>query len=194
MWVMLTAKIPTEVSPPKMSIFWAIPWPDSKISKEQELEFSGKKEGKIVYDSEIAKKDFYGEDPKKATIYDFWGKEPNFMGAMRIHYKNNDLRIFPHEFSELSLERMKYYVSEEQCYTLVDEEIALIPVAKIKQDPDQKQIYDSALLDGCNTNQATLVMLGIDVSEDEIEFPPLGWYRLDHQYAEVFCDEREMTE
>jgi len=27
MWIMLTAKLPTVVSPPKLSIHWSIPWP-----------------------------------------------------------------------------------------------------------------------------------------------------------------------
>ncbi len=35
MWIMLTTKLPTAVSPPKMSIFWSVVWPNKEFAQRQ---------------------------------------------------------------------------------------------------------------------------------------------------------------
>ena len=200
MWIMLTTKLHTEVSPPKMSLHWATPWPDDKYAKQQksiidDLQSRRGKRGLLGWNDDIGWGTVFGaDDPETARFYTEFGQDPNWIGAVKIHYKGTDIRVFPHEFSKLDAKRMKYYVAENAIFTLVESETATMPIAKLKLDPDQKQIYDSALLDGCSPQQATLVMLGIDISDEEVEFPPNGWYRLYPDYANIFCYESEMIE
>lgn len=41
MWIMLTTKLPTAISPPKMSIFWSVAWPGERgLAEKHELEMT----------------------------------------------------------------------------------------------------------------------------------------------------------
>ena len=39
MWIMLIKKLGTNPSPPKLSIFWSMPWPDDKYAIDQVLQW-----------------------------------------------------------------------------------------------------------------------------------------------------------
>lgn len=192
MWVMIIKKLPTQPSPPKMSIFWAVPWPDDKYAPEQKKELENQKDWE--WDEEgIDGRKAFGKDPETASFYTMFGKEPNWIGAVKIYYKRENIRVFPHEMSKLPLSRMKEYIDSGE-YEFVEEDTAQLSIPKMKLNPDTRGIFESALLDGCNTEQANMVLAGVNITEDEIDFPPQGWYRLSKNYAQIFCTEREMSE
>ena len=56
----------------------------------------------------------------------------------------------------------------------------------------KKEIYEQALVDGCNENQAMLVALGVDITIPDAEVIPIGWYKFRREYAQIFCYDWEM--
>lgn len=51
-----------------------------------------------------------------------------------------------------------------------------------------QEIFDQALIDGCDDSQALLVALGHDITETLTPFEPLGWYKLTLQEAiDAYC-------
>jgi len=192
MWIMLITKLPTEVSPPKMSIHWSTPWPDDHYAKDQMNQIKEKQARRPAsgYDYEYIV-EVIGDDPEKATFYNTFGQDPNWIGARRINYKGEDIRVFPHEFSGVKPNNLKQYV--EESHELIESSVAS-NTRKLKLNPDQQDIFSAALLDGCNEAQANLTLLGIEITEIEIDIPPIGWYRCRKEYAEFYCNEREMRE
>jgi hypothetical protein len=218
MWIMLIQKLPTEVSPPKLSILWSTPWPDGKNSvrqiknfikdrawqdfdgtfplDEDEEELSTKKLYQKV-EAYLATRSYgYERNGDYAPLY---GNEPNWVGARAILYKNQSLRVFPHEFSILSQENMAMYIGadggEAPSHELVASSVADAQLLEHVFQGDARDVYDAALVDGCVSAQATAMALGVDVSEVQAaSFPAIGWYRCRREYAEMYCHENEMAE
>lgn len=177
-WIMLIAKLPTRPSPPKMSIHWSTHWPFKRMADRQK---------------EKVKKNELGEGAGSVYV-DFltmFGREPVAKDARKIIYNDRELRVWPHEFTEITPENMRLYVEEshELVSGTVAEETLIKDMKGIK-----KEIYDAALLDGCTHYQAQLMALGVDVSDENFEFPPIGWYRIKREYGEYFCTDQELEE
>ena len=183
MWIMLTTKLPTAPSPPKMGIFWSVPWPHEKYAQGQRQRASDYPDERDV-----------GQSLSRDIVLDpMFGKEPNWARARKIRFSGEDLRIFPHEFSEITTAKLRVYI--EGCVVdLVAEGAAEERAVQAVLDGDQRLVYDAALVDGCIPQQAMLVALGQDVSEPDADFPPVGWYRVKTEYATVFCHDWEMAE
>ncbi len=227
MWIMLRTKLPTEVSPPKMSLFWSVlwpgPWDDSMLGKIDRSGF-----GIGAYDPEettdkrvkgrLTKRQLESfdyrplseEELKKEVFLDKngFGFVPNWARARKIHYKETDIRIFPHEFSDIDNEKMQFYLNEN-AFEIVPNSVAentLIYGSDgrtvedrpkfISEYPqsEQRLIYEAALIDGCTHAQALIVAFGGDPSDEVSTIPPIGWYKLKPEYASVFCYDWEMTE
>ena len=189
MWIMLIKKLPTVVSPPKMSIFWSTAWPYMPVGVSKAKERRRKSRA-----AEMIIENYENNESS-------WGVSPDAKNARRIYYKNENIRVWPHEFTEMTNEKMKMYILDEQCHDLVKSEyIEQSDENKVKQankailDEITKLIYDAALLDGCNENQAKMVALGMDVTLEDPEFPVIGWYRIKDEAGLYFCDERELEE
>ena len=190
MWIMLTKKLPTQVSPPMMSIFWSVPWPylPDCVAKAKARHRKSASTEKI-----ITNYDNHNGSP--------WGNEPDAKNARRIFYKSENIRVWPHEFSEMTPEKMKFYILDEQCHKLVKSDyVDIADDNKTKQASEEitdeitKLIYDAALLDGCNENQAKMVALGMDITIEDAEFPAIGWYRIKAGYGLHFCTKDELKE
>lgn len=217
MWIMLTTKLPTNPSPPKLSMFWSVPWPDDVNSKYQKricIECGQEVENPHEEDGSIYKNKRYTRmtigqcgceggsvfaTEQTRTLPDKFGLlEPNWIGARMIRYKGSDIRVFPHEFSVMKLENMRLYIlgsgHNSQSHELVKDEIVSSKMESLIMDTELKAVYDAALLDGCTEEQAYLTVSGQDITDEEVEFAPLGWYRCMRHYAELFCYENEMEE
>jgi len=223
MWVMLRTKLPTEVSPPKMSLFWSVPWPAPWDSLLNRIERTGKgiSNPENTTDKRVTTRltkreirNFYPPLSEEELEQDYFldsagfGLTPNWIRARKIHYKEMDVRIFPHEFSEISNEKMQYYLNEN-AYDLMPNSVAenmLIYGSDgkvVENKPsfisdypqsDQRLIYEAALIDGCTHAQALIVAFGGDPSDEVSIIPAVGWYKLKAEYASVFCHEWEMKE
>lgn len=157
MWIMLIKKLPTVVSPPKMSIHWSLPWPmDAKPQKEL-----------------------------------LWGMEPDYANARKIYYKNENIRVFPHEFTEIKTGKLMEYINQGG-FELIPGSAPEEELIKRSLKKGQRLIYDAALVDGCTPAQAMMVALGKDPTLEDPELPAIGWYRCVEQYARCFCYEDEM--
>ena len=133
---MITKKLPIHPSPSKLSIFFATAWPMPEYEKVQEIQS-------------------YDYDPEQDTQEDTFGMAPTWAGAMKISYKGNDIRVFPHEYSVVRPEVMREYVFGVEgegipSHTLVENNEASAMMLKIAKDTDLRTIYESALVDGCN--------------------------------------------
>ena len=216
-WIFLIDKLPTEVSPPAMSIHYAVPWPmknsfmDKAVSKRarslrQVLSHCEYVDIELLNETEdVDLWDFLEND--KVYEYVQWEcmrpdllepiKESDgflrpydyqrFRGAMQIKFAGENIRVFPEEFSDVSLPHMKEYL---EIYTFHPNDfwngLAVKPT-----DPDEKFIFEAALLDGCNEYQATNILNGGDA--DSIDnFPaPMGWYECPVKYGLMFGKSEE---
>lgn len=194
MWIMLIKKLPIRPSPAKLSIFWAVPWPDEHQVALQQKQYFDEALGKwsIGWGYE-----FDRAEPPQDYFFDDFGKEPNAANAVRIRYKGHDLRVWPHEYSILSPENMAEYVRES--HELVADEVSenrwLGKIIERDTESQQFNVYEAALLDGCTVAEATLTAMEMDITIPDPQFPPaIGWYRCKPHYAEIYCYEWEMIE
>jgi len=200
---MLKVKLPTNPSPPKMSIHWSMPWPNMEYH-ERLMKKSGMRQrvfGPII-DTDGHEIDFgddssYTKQRKKdfeeqESFFDglLVGNIPNWKNAVGIFYQNERIRVFPHEFSKILKDNFRIY--------LEDDTFELIPnVEAEKQFMDknlskgQRFIYDAAQVDGCNNYEAMMVAMG---RYPQDEPPPMGWYKLREEYANIFCYAEEQRE
>lgn len=200
MWVMMTTKLSTKPSPPKMSIHWAIPWPDRKHSERQFDMIFEAKVNYIMRDGKKRKRRARSphEDTslkysnKSKLYYGPLGNEAHWAGARKILYKDEYIRIFPHEFSILTVDNMHSYIKES--HDFVPGNAAERQIEIDLTDGDSSTIRDAALLDGCNEEQALLMALGLDVSDESKFPPPIGWYKIKPEYGATFCYEEELME
>lgn len=165
MWILLTKKLPTGPSPPKLSIFWSVAWPE-KLSKMRK--------------SEVRKldleEDFYFEE---------WAN------ARKIRYKSSEIRVFPHEFNPVETKFIEEMVNGG-AHVLVPESVAEETMIHKVLRKGQREIYEAALIDGCSEAQAMATALGQDVTLPDWKFPPIGWYKPNPEYARYFCYEGEL--
>ena len=178
MWILLTAKLPTKPSPPKLSIFWSLPWPNKVIVK-QEREWVGK--AKSVFSED----NWFIADAKRNA--DEWE------GARQIRYKSKELRVFPHEFNPTTTERMELYINEG-AHTLVPESPAEEAVIQKTLKKGEREIYEAAIIDGATEAQAVATALRQDITIPDWKFPPIGWYKPKPEMAAYFCYPWEMKE
>lgn len=190
MWIMLTKKIPTEPSPPRLAIFWSTPWPDDKYSVAQRKKIAAAKRGYVP--------DFTPPLETENTRYfvDYLGRfEPNWILAREIQYRGCPIRVFPHEFSQQATGNMREFVlSPNPSHELVPSNVASEVLMRDIKSGVRRFIYDAALIDGCNHAQALMTAWGSDITVPNTEFPPLGWYRCLSQYASIICQDWEMAE
>lgn len=187
-WIMIIKDIPTNPSPPRMGMFWATPWPmDEKyyrLYKQQARIWGQAEESWDLSDPENPKmkRAKYPED----CIVTPFGKDPNPKTCVKVHWQGEDIRVFQHEFSIPTVESMQLYVNDPNnpSHYLVPDNVAGEQLFKLLEDADFKNVYESALLDGCSENEAMLMGLGHDISDEP--FPPVGWYKLRDEYAAYF--------
>lgn len=181
MWIMIIKCLPIQNPPLKYSIFWSTPWPSDDGMTSASL--------KLVLKS-IRERDNYTVKPDDYAIYDiqdetFRGRTPNWVGARAIIYESEKIRVFPHEFTAQSNPNLDYFINQEQAYHLVADNVAEEQSVKVVLDGEMKPIYESALLDGANHNQALLTVIGMDITLPDADFPPIGYYVLREEYREL---------
>lgn len=210
---MLRDKLSTEVSPPAMSIHYAVPW-SMPLPKEWQKQMECKAQALReclskcdLVDKELLAEtknedlwDFLENDDVYEYVYDY--KEElldkvkytensyqvdRYLGAMQIKFAGENIRIFPEEFSEVKLENMKAYL-EVFTFHPIEEWSNL---ATKPSDPDEKFIFEACLLDGCNEYQATNIVNGGNIDSID-DFPaPLGWYECPIEYGLYFGKSEE---
>ncbi len=168
LWILLTQKIPARPSPPRLAIFWSVPWPGA------------------------------GQFVTVDSDYELVGQRPDWDNARRIRYEGQDIRVFPHEFRPVPPEEMSLFINGEDgdapSHYLVSEAAAEDQLVRRILEDDLRPIYDAALLDGCTEAQAMMTALEMDVTTPDAVFPPIGWYRCHPAYATAFCKPWEMEE
>lgn len=181
---MLLTKLSTLASPPKLSVHWSFPWGDEERAASQKKRLNS--------NNSPWAEDEDGEFNEDATVYyTFLGKEPNWKNARAIYYKNDKIRIFPHEFSIVTPKEMQDFVDEGALELVEDPTVTQILGERSLKGKTQHDVYGAALVDGCDHWQAMMVALGEDPTG---EFPPIGWWKMSEQFAGVFCYEEEMAE
>lgn len=179
MWIMLIECLPIKDPPPKYAIFWSTPWPmDDQI---ENFINTAKWNGQLPSDEHDGEADFESiEDPDFHYIYTPLGKDPNPALARQIIYNDQAIRIFRHEFSIMTDEKMERFVgNQDASHTLVHFNVAGEKLIDILTESDYKNVYESALLDGATPNIAQLIALGHDFGT----YPPIGYYVLREEYA-----------
>lgn len=157
MWIMIIKELPLENPPPKYSIFWSTAWPsESRVGAKNEHPFVGVEQ------------------------------TPDWDNARAIEYAGQRIRVFPHEFTPQRNENLQHFILEAQAYYLVPNNVAEERHIGLVLEGELKHIYEQALLDGANHNQAMLLTLEQDVSLPDGDFYPIGYYCLkDHIRASL---------
>ena len=212
-WIFIPNKLMTEVAPPAMSIHYAVPWPmELPEAWKKNMRSQARELRRVLADSELVDTELLDET-KDEDLWDFLENDEvydyvsdyddslldkvtdkgfNFwdisreverqLGAMQIKFAGENIRIFPEEYSDISLDHMKEYV---QVYKFHPTDLWNGLGAK-PTDPDERFIYEAALLDGCDEFQATNIVNGGDI-ESVDDFPaPLGWYECPLEYGLYF--------
>lgn len=199
-WIFLVGKLPAVVSPPAMSIHYAIPWP---MEDGRMKEIVGKQLKKLR--SLLEKCEYVGKNELEKTpdyrlskflldnnVYDFIEKWDSSLldldvdslgfnkmseykrikSAMMIQFAGEQIRVFPEEFTDVTVEGMKRY---NEIFTFHPTDLwnglGIKPT-----DPDEKFIFEAALLDGCTPYQANNIVSGGSIESVDDFPPPLGWY------------------
>jgi hypothetical protein len=218
MWIMLTKKLQTNPSPPKLSIFWSTPWPKESIVKQQFKRFSDvdagfnlDKDGHKLDSGLLSQKIQAFMETQGDLLYDLdsgmltgFGAESNWAKARKIEYKGETIRVFSNEFTAVTHENMALYIGcsdpDQASHELITSTVAENKLMNEVLEGDLREVYDAALVDGCSHSQAVGMALGIDISETVdnstqlAQFPLMGWYRCKPEYAQVYCYEHEMVE
>jgi hypothetical protein len=182
-WIMVIKKPPTEISPPKLSMHWAETWVNERQAN---------------HNAEFINKGYY-DQLSDGTILDQTGYVPNEEKAVGIWYKKHQIRLFPHEYSIMTPERMRDYIFGIEGENIITHE--LVPRAEadslmlqLAEDTDLRAVRESAIIDGCNEAQAYALLLGMDIEVASSDYPPVGWWRCKHEYAGIYCRDWEMEE
>ncbi len=201
-WIMLKRKLPTIVSPPKLSIHFSIPWVNEKWVKNIysrlnhisnyyiDLGFIEYPSPPRGYDKDVSLRKMTEVLKKHAKILkDIWGYTPNPVYDKGIQYKGERIRVHANEYTVLKSETMKELFPE--AYNFIPSPEVKEFFGDIKLSKERKIIYEEALIDGCNEYEAMQIVYGKEV----YDFPaPVGWYRAKYEYAKVFCHDWEMNE
>lgn len=168
-WITLTRRLPIENPPPILSLHWSVAWANMEYARSQ---FDR-------YANEV------GELPHSAdgAIWVELGKEPDWLHARKIRWNGGDVRIFPHEFTKTTEEKLLLFTKET--HDLQAGDVAHNALLDMILKDDLKPAYESLLLEGCTKEQAILVLQGMDI-DDASTIPPTGWYKLKPQYQEYF--------
>ena len=215
-WIFLVNKLPTEVAPPAMSIHYAIPWPmentfmDETFGKRvkklrnllkrcayiDEKELDNTKDENLwrflsnldVYSFVEDNDDSLLEPLSESSGFGRPNDYRRLKGAMQIKFAGENIRVFPEEFSDISLAKMKEYMKFYKFHPMdLWNGLGVKPT-----DPDEKFIFEAALLDGCTEYQANNIINGGDINSVD-DFPaPLGWYECPMEYGLVFFSEDDM--
>ncbi len=166
-WIMLTKKLPTIVSPPRMSIHFSEPWPHGTAQEKTTAQH------KAMHEIGIG----------------IFGFEHDWSNARAIFFRGERIRVFPDEFSILSADRMSEYSKDS--HMLIEEDVTGKTVTEaISLRGTRKTIYEAALLDGCNHYEALMVASGSDLKGGLM--PPIGWWKIRDEYGLIFCSSREL--
>jgi len=194
MWIMLIKKLPTKISPPKLSMFWSQPYPDARVVKRQfetfynqgrfdgDLPVSGKnfrkqnvsffhdEDGNILSEELLQEKILSYMNSQLDVLYDNYfgfGAEDNWAKARKIVYNEETIRVFEREFSVLTHDKMSEYLGltgHGGSHELVPDSVAEETLFEQILEGDLRDVFDAALMDGCTDEQAIGVALGLDVA------------------------------
>jgi hypothetical protein len=171
-------------------LVWANPayidqwYEDEKKKLEAKVELEKNKEYK--FDELTADYDLLELERVKKMVEEYFKGEaygdavrqgcmiPNYAGLHRIRYNDKDIGIWRHEFEEVSANEIMEAV-EAGDYILIPDSVAEGTLVTVT-DESLSVIIDTAMLDGCTKEQAKLVAIGVDITE-EFELPPMGWYK-----------------
>lgn len=200
-WVMIVKEVPIskDIAPPLMSIHWAVPWVqgNGRVLTNLIMDYNTWTGGMDNRMSRAAFGQWYEEGKIKIpnetvdTIYpqpSVFGGNPNLFHARRIIHKGEAIRIYPHEFSIMTNEKLKFYLNEKvgienngevSLYELMPSSPAEKEAIESLDSGVNRLIYEQALVDGCNQAQAMLLVSGIKFRlEEESQVPVNGWYRM----------------
>lgn len=196
MWILIKRDIPvqTEYRPQWLGIYWGVWWIDSEqISRafwnfyHEEGEIFVKKryqESLIppevfenIYNEEKYPEEY--EDVLKAFMKSdcfvtILGLDPNPARAVRIIVNNEAIKIWPHEYAEISNDKLISFLADK-AYISRPSNIAEEKIDDFIIEGIARTVYEEAVMDGCTDFEARLMVMGINVAE-RYDIPPVGWY------------------
>ena len=200
-WIMLTEKLPTVVSPPKMSIFYATPWDyDIERVKRDWLKYRYEGTPSVENYRSFKREQMFPslnhmvkelQENKVDTVSDLWSgvSSPTESSAMKIMYKGEQIKVWGHEYNDMKVENWNEFYP--QAYDLIPDTDVQSMYMDIKLTKGQRAIFDAALVDGCTNFQALLVTTGQDIDGSPA---PIGWFRIKPEYGLIYCTEYELEE
>ena len=97
-WIILTSKLPTEASPPKLTIHYSTPWVNEKFHLDQVRKHSDITLGEYLNGETIE------WDETDSHVMATFGREQNESGARAILWDGRALKVFPSEYNIMDSE------------------------------------------------------------------------------------------
>lgn len=195
MWILLTTKLPTEVSPPKMSIHWAgASAVDVYKDRQQKLKSANWRKALEFNKGDL---EFWQShklldcDDKYFDLATGFGYEPKEDGSVWIIFDNEPVKVWPHEHSKIKPENMELYLNgEEDGFSM--SHFPMYGRTALYADPqslsiqdnfDQyprfdRTLFEAACIDGQNELQAFYTAVG--------GYPLDVWFALGSHYADIY--------
>lgn len=182
MWILLTVKLPTEISPPKYSIHWAGASAED-VQKSLEQKKRTDVEG-LVYGTLMDMGDKYAGH---------FGYEPKEAGSVWIVFDNVPIKAWPHEYVTLDSENMTMYLEGTTQDELSMSHVPMYGREPLFCDPItckfiengferhpefSRESFEAALLDGAHELTAFYTSLG--------RIPRNLWFSIVKPYADVY--------
>ena len=205
MWIIMTKVVPTDPVVPKLSVHWSVPWPrDANILQREQLtrnQWIHRGYSKRAYDYD----EYDGYPPQHwdreeddgnslGRMFGYHLREPDWNNARKINILGSEVRVFPHEFNAMSTDGMRMLIAGGALHLHQQNGVVKEETIDGELAGEQQVIYEEALVAGCDHAQAMMVVFGIDPTIKDAEFPPIGWYSCDPQYAVYFCEAWEADE
>lgn len=188
-WIILTVKLPTRPSPPKLSIFYAAPWPmEGDLLRQQKADYNAK------HEFDIPQAPPYEQADSRLLDRCGFGFEANLSQTLKIRYKGEDIRVFRHECNDLTDDRLEDYLSDS--HVRVPQHATAQVIHEMLNDPQSelRLIFDAARLDGATLAQALFTALRADPDNAASRIGESFWWRCRHEYASYWCTSDEMEE
>lgn len=192
MWIILTKKIPVEVSPPIMSIHWAgASATDLEKARKQN---NSTKENSFLFDK--PELEDLGDKFFNTVMFKY---EPKEEGSVWIVFDNTPIKIWPHEYNVLTKENFELYLlgeNNDDCTMSHFPMYGRTPLYANPQTLDiedrfceyprfDSMLYDAARIDGQNELQAFYTAI--------CGYPLDLWFGVNCLYADIFgFDERDL--
>lgn len=187
-WIMLRKLLPISVSPPPLSVHWAVPWPLERHWYKSELGGFVSRSGDDKWTNkhqQPTREEFEAALGSSDTMLDIFSETP--IGRMKMIFNSEAIGIWKHEFFLPSVDLITMCMEENKFTRHPLDTVLQMPSTEVT-DPLVRELRDAALTEGADMLQAENLALGGQPDEVLISavLPKGFWYEMSEDVRNVF--------